>query len=139
MLKSWDEELLEFYQKQAYQLYNQIAGRADFNMMNLPEGYFLALKQAMPEQFRVFGYFLQGEFVGFCTTLTNGPELEAHFMGFRPELNMKYQLYLNMLYKMIRVGLEEEKVEKVIFSRTALEIKKLSWCRTRANVLLSAA
>lgn len=122
-VKEMDEETLAGYQEEVYSLYNEIAGRADFNMLNLPESYFLALKQAMPERFRVFGYYLQGELVGFCTTLNNGPELEAHFIGFRQEVNMKYQLYLNMLYHMIRIGLEYEQVERIVFSRTAMEIK----------------
>ncbi|MCB9266125.1 MAG: GNAT family N-acetyltransferase [Lewinellaceae bacterium] len=91
-------------------------------MINLPKGYFPALKQAMPQEFRVFGYYLDDVLVGFCSTLRNG-EMEAHFIGFKPEVNLKYQLYLNMLYDMIRAGLEEEQVERVVFSRTALEIK----------------
>lgn len=118
-----DEQSLLRHQEEIYSLYNEIAGRADFNMMNLPKGYFLALKQAMPQKFRVFGYYLEGTLVGFCSTLNNAPELEAHFIGFKPEANHEYQLYLNMLYDMIRVALEEGGMEKVVFSRTAMEIK----------------
>ena len=118
-----NEESIQHHQEEIYHLYNEIAGRADFNMLSLPKGYFLALKRAMPQQFRVFGYYRQETLVGFCSTLSNGPELEAHFMGFKPELNLNYQLYLNMLYDMIRIALEEEQVDKVVFSRTALEIK----------------
>lgn len=123
VVKEMDEESLARHQNDVYNLYNEIAGRADFNMLNLPKGYFLALKQAMPERFRVFGYYLKGELAGFCSTLNNGPEMEAHFIGFRPEVNFKYQLYLNMLYDMIRIAIEEEKAERVVFSRTAMEIK----------------
>lgn len=123
VLRELDEESLRLHRDEIYDLYNEIAGRADFNMLNLPKGYFLALKQAMPGGFRVFGYYLQDELAGFFSTMNNGPELEAHFIGFRQEVNLKYQLYLNMLYEMIRIGLEEEKVEKIVFSRTALEIK----------------
>ncbi|MCB0588029.1 MAG: GNAT family N-acetyltransferase [Phaeodactylibacter sp.] len=121
--REMDEETLRFHQEEVHTLYNEIAERADFNMINLPKGYFPALKQAMPQEFRVFGYYLDDVLVGFCSTLRNGPEMEAHFIGFKPEVNLKYQLYLNMLYDMIRAGLEEEQVERVVFSRTALEIK----------------
>ena len=121
--REMDEESMRHHQDEIYNLYNEIAGRADFNMLSLPKGYFLALKQAMPRQFRVFGYYLEETLVGFCSTLSNGPELEAHFMGFKPQLNLNHQLYLNMLYDMIRIALEEEQVDKVVFSRTALEIK----------------
>lgn len=122
-VRELDVEGLRCHEEEIYRLYNAIAGRADFNMLSLTKGYFLALKQAMPGHFRVFGYYRQDELLGFCSTLGNGPEMEAHFMGFRPEENLKYQLYLNMLYDMIRIGIEEEQAEKIVFSRTALEIK----------------
>ncbi len=123
VMKEMDEDTLARYQEEVFRLYNEIAGRADFNMLTLPKGYFLALKQAMPRRFRVFGYYHKEELVGFCSTLSNGPEMEAHFIGFRPEANREHQLYLNMLYDMVRIGIEEEKKEKIVFSRTAMEIK----------------
>lgn len=123
VVKEMDEESLSLHQEAVYRLYNEIAERADFNMLTLPKGYFPALKQAMPDQFRVFGYYHKGELVGFCSTLGNGPEMEAHFIGFEPEANREHQLYLNMLYDMVRIGIEEERAEKIVFSRTAMEIK----------------
>ncbi|MCB0548578.1 MAG: GNAT family N-acetyltransferase [Phaeodactylibacter sp.] len=123
LVKEMDEEALSHHQEEIYSLYNEIAGRADFNMLALPKDYFLSLKRAMPGEFRVFGYYLQEQLVGFCSTLNNGPELEAHFIGFRPEVNHEYQLYLNMLYDMIRIGMDEGQVERIVFSRTAMEIK----------------
>ena len=39
---------------------------------------------------------------------------EAHFLGFTPKQNQAYQLYLNMLYDLIKIGIES-KVEAIIF------------------------
>ena len=60
--------------------------------------------------------------LGLCTTLRNGRELEAHFLGFDPAANRRYQLYLNMLYDMIGEGIEAG-AKLLVFARTAMEIK----------------
>ncbi len=122
-LELQEKELNQFADT-LHEMYLSLAENADFNLIQLPKEYFSRLKAAFPEKFRAFGYFHRGELIGFSTTLCNGSELEAHFLGFRQEENRRFQLYLNMLYDIIRQGLEEEEaVEKIIFSRTALEIK----------------
>lgn len=105
-----------------YDYYRSLAEGADFNMTQLSPGYFLALKKHVPDRFRLYGYFLQEKLIGFCTTLRNGEELEAHFLGFDPDGNRAFQLYLNMLYDIVGEGLAG-KARRIIFARTALEIK----------------
>jgi predicted N-acyltransferase len=105
-----------------YELYREVATNAGFNMVDLNQHYMTALHQAMNGQFRVFGYYLNGELVSYCTTLLNHQELEAHFLGYNKAFNHEYQLYLNMLYDMIRVAFDSG-CNKVVFARTALEIK----------------
>lgn len=105
-----------------YDLYREIANNAGFNMVDLNEQYLPALKRDMPEQFRLFGYYLNDQLVAFYTTIQNGAELEAHFLGYDKALNHDYQLYLNILYDIIRIALESES-KAVVFARTALEIK----------------
>ncbi len=107
---------------QIYELYRSIASNSGFNMINLNKNYLLELKKAFPEDFYLNGYFLNGELVGFYTTLFNYREMEAHFLGFDQELNLKHQIYLNMLYDMVRTGIENN-AERIVFARTALEIK----------------
>ena len=122
-LEELDMDGVRRYSKQLHELYIGVAAQADFNLLQLPAEYFLSLKEAFPQKFRVLAYFQQDQLIGFCTTLRNGQELEAHFIGFRQEENREFQLYLNMLYDMVRLAIEEEKVEQLIFSRTAMEIK----------------
>ncbi|MBL7797945.1 MAG: GNAT family N-acetyltransferase [Saprospiraceae bacterium] len=105
-----------------YALYRDIANNAGFNMVDLNERYLLALKRDMPEQFRMFGYYLDGQLVAFYTVILNGSELEAHFLGYDKTHNHDRQLYLNILYDIVRIGIDHQ-CSDIVFARTALEIK----------------
>lgn len=105
------------------ELYKNIANKAGFNIIELHPNYFIELKRRLPKQFHLFGYYLNEELIGFNTAIFNGKELEAHFLGFKEENNPPHQLYLNMLYDIIDLGLEMGNIEDVIFARTAMEIK----------------
>ena len=105
-----------------YALYREIANNAGFNMVDLNERYLPALKREMPGQFRLFGYYLDGQLLAFFTTIQNGMELEAHFLGYDKAYNHDLQLYLNILYDIVRLGIEAGN-EHIVFARTALEIK----------------
>lgn len=118
-----DLEDLGIYHSDLFDLYKNVADKAEFSLVELHPGYLPALKKKFGEAFKILAYFVRGEMVGYCTTLENGPELEAHFLGLGPETNQKYQLYLNMLYDMVRIGIEQNNIQQIIFSRTALEIK----------------
>lgn len=107
---------------QLHALYRSVALHADFNMVHLHPQYFSGLKAALRERFRIWGYFLGSELVGFHSAIYNGDELEAHFLGFQQSHNAHYQLYLNMLYDMVREAFDAG-VHHIVFSRTATEIK----------------
>lgn len=113
---------IELYKDKMYDLYKNIANSAGFNMLTLHAAYFLGLKEALGDKFQIVGYFLEGELVAFYTLIHNHHELEAHFLGFDPTVNRSHQVYLNMLYDMVRAGIEK-RVDEIVFARTALEIK----------------
>lgn len=104
------------------ELYKCIAEGAGFNVVTLDGEYFLNFKRHFPEKFRLYAYFIDGEMVAFYTTFRNQAELEAHFLGFANETNRTYQVYLNILYDLIREGIDN-KAGYINFARTALEIK----------------
>lgn len=104
------------------ELYKCIADGAGFNVVTLDGEYFLNFKRHFPEKFRLYGYFLEDEMIAFYTTFRNQEELEAHFLGFANETNRNYQVYLNILYDLIRKGIEQ-RAGYINFARTALEIK----------------
>jgi predicted N-acyltransferase len=121
-LKEFELEDIIAYEKEMYDLYRQVESNADFSMITLSGDYFQGLKEELEDKFRVFAYFKEERLVGFFTTIRNGRELEAHFLGFDNEDNYRYQLYLNMLYHIIEVAIEEG-ANKVVFARTASGIK----------------
>ncbi|MCH2083165.1 MAG: GNAT family N-acetyltransferase [Saprospiraceae bacterium] len=116
------EAQIRQYQARIIQLYREVVSKAVFNVVSVPDSYFLDFKRSFPEEFRLFACFDHQEVIGFYTSFKNGKDLEAHYLGFDLGKNRKYQLYLNMLYKLIAVGIEE-RVEKVIFGRTSMAIK----------------
>lgn len=122
-----------------YELYQNISLTAGVNMADLHEDYFLQLKIDLGEKFKLYGYYLEGELIGFHTTIDNGEELEANFLGFVKEYNRSHKVYLNMLYDMARYGVENG-YKKLVFARTAMEIKSSvgavphnMYCFIRAN------
>lgn len=115
-------ESIEAFLPKIDELYKCIAEGAGFNVVTLDGEYFLNFKRHFPEKFRLYGYFLEGEMIAFYTTFRNQEELEAHFLGFSNETNRIYQVYLNILYDLIKQGIEV-KAGYINFARTALEIK----------------
>ena len=110
------------YKTRLYELYQTVVHNQDFNMVTLNENYLPALKTHLGDRFRIFGYYLENELIGYYTTILNGDELEAHFLGFEPECNKTCQVYLNMLFDILRHGIEQG-VHRVVYARTAMEIK----------------
>jgi len=116
--------LLEIQQElpTIYRLYRDIANNAGFNMVDLNQHYLPALKRDLGEHFRMFAYYLDGQLTAFYTTIKNHDELEAHFLGYEKALNHDFQLYLNILYDIVKIGIETG-CKRIVFARTALEIK----------------
>ncbi len=103
-------------------LYAQVSNNSSFNLVDLNADYFLQMKINLGDNFRLFGYFLDHKLIGFYTTINNGEELEAHFLGYEAALNHEHQIYLNMLFDLINLGIEGN-FKRIVFSRTAHEIK----------------
>ena len=117
-----DEEAIKRHSKQLYKLYLNVSNNAKFNTFILPENHFYSLKSHLKNAFRVFGYFLDGELIGFYTLILNGKHLETYFLGYDAIHQYPNQLYLNMLYDMAKFGIEN-KFETIVYARTAMEIK----------------
>ena len=107
---------------QMHELYKSIADNSGFNVLNLNVDYLPAMKEGLGDDMMIFGIFDEGQMVGFYTAFLNHDELEAHFLGFKRELNRTNQIYLNILYNLVELGIEKQ-VHKIVFARTALEIK----------------
>ncbi|MDX1667694.1 MAG: GNAT family N-acetyltransferase [Saprospiraceae bacterium] len=119
-----DMQLREIVESEAelHRLYRFIADGADFNLVFLHRSYFTQLKTKLGTDFSLLGYFRDNRLLGFFTLIRNGRDLEAHFLGYEEEDNRAYQLYLNMLFEIIRRGIWMG-CRRIIFSRTAMTIK----------------
>ncbi len=109
-------------EERIYQLYHHVAVNAPFNTFFLAKNHFSTFKKQCGCKFKFFGYFLDEKLVGFHTLLLNGDILETYFLGYDDHVQKENMLYLNMLYNMTEFGIEHQ-FEKIIFGRTALEIK----------------
>jgi hypothetical protein len=76
----------------------------------------------MKGNFRIFGYFLDDEMIGFYSLILNNEDIDTYFLGYDKDLQKEKQIYLNMLLDMVEFGINE-KYTRIIFGRTALEIK----------------
>jgi hypothetical protein len=104
------------------ELYLTVVGNAPFNTFYLRENHFVTLKRNFAERFLFYGYFETGKLVGFDTLIKNGDATDTYFLGYDDEIQREKMLYLNMLYNMIGYSINKG-FRKVIFARTALEIK----------------
>lgn len=105
-----------------YAFYAEVADSMDFNLLSAPPRYFTELKKQMGNRFRLIAYCLNGQMVGFITAIVGKQHMEVHFTGYNHQLNRDYAIYSNILYDMVKLGIEN-RVQTISFGRTALEIK----------------
>ncbi|MFK7950489.1 MAG: hypothetical protein AB8G11_23080 [Saprospiraceae bacterium] len=119
-----DLEEVRMHQVKMYELYRGVVVSAGFNGITLQQNYFTNLKEHLGDKFKVIGYFKEGELIGFYTVFLEKERnsIESHFLGIDHQENRNCQLYLNMLYDMIRMGVYHQ-IKRIYLARTALEIK----------------
>jgi hypothetical protein len=110
------------HREEIHRLYRNVADQAAFNAFILHDQYFENLKAALGKQMTFTTYWQSGKMVAFFTSIRNYDVLDAHFLGYDPKTNADAQLYLNMLYDLIKEGITM-RARIVDMSRTAIEIK----------------
>jgi hypothetical protein len=105
-----------------HELYLKVVDDVGFNLFILSKGYFTALKKSLGDQFHVWVYRENDEIISFYTVFEDRDILDAHFLGYDPEVNHHYKLYLNMLLSMIDYAAVKG-FRQLQLSRTATEIK----------------
>ena len=113
---------IEENKEQIFDFYQNVANKAVFNTFTFTPEYFPEIKRQLGDKLKFIACYIEDKFVGFYTTIQNGNELDAHFLGLDYQVNRSNQLYLNMLYDMVRIGIDTG-AHQITFSRTALEIK----------------
>ncbi len=110
------------YEETIYNLYYHVAKNAHFNTFFLAKNHFRTFKELLHDKFLFYGYFLEGKLIGFNTLIKNGEVMDTYFLGYDESIQREKMLYLNMLYDMISYSINKG-FKKIIFARTALEIK----------------
>lgn len=121
-VRELDLQEVIYHEEAIYNLYHYVAQNAPFNTFFLAKNHFSTFKKQCGSRFRICGYFFESRLVGFHSLLLNDNVLETYFLGYDESIQKEKMLYLNMLYNMTKFGVEHG-FEKIIFGRTALEIK----------------
>lgn len=117
-----DVDALNVLQPELFQLYKNVSDNARVNTFILNDSHFKTLKEELKDNFRVFGYFIEEELVGFFTLILNNKSLDTYFLGYNHKYQHKHQMYLNMLFDMAQFGIENN-FKQIVYARTAMEIK----------------
>ena len=110
------------YNDEMYKLYKATADRATFSLFTLDQQYFSELKETLGDKLQLTVVLENEKLLGFFTFVNDGEHGDAHFLGYDVSQNSKYQLYFNMLLKLIDESIDQ-KSKYLNLSRTALEIK----------------
>ncbi|MGB4848061.1 MAG: GNAT family N-acetyltransferase [Saprospiraceae bacterium] len=113
---------IEAKENELHDLYLKVVDDVGFNLFILPVGYFTSLKRKLGDKFHLWIYRDKEELISFFTVFEDGDILDAHFLGYDPEVNHKHKLYLNMLLAMIDYAATHGFMQLQL-SRTATEIK----------------
>lgn len=105
-----------------YKLYLNVVQKAAFNTFYLNKNHFEVFKKNLKDKFLFYGYFDGDHLIGFNTLIKNGSDIDTYFLGYDENCQKEKMLYLNMLYDMIGYSINK-KYNRIIFARTALEIK----------------
>ncbi|MBA0885111.1 peptidogalycan biosysnthesis protein [Flavobacterium undicola] len=115
-------EDIQKHKDRIHYLYLNVAQKAAFNTFYLDENHFETFKKNLKDRFLFYGYFENNELIGFNTLIKNGVDIDTYFLGYDENCQKEKMLYLNMLYDMIGYSINK-KYDRIIFARTALEIK----------------
>lgn len=129
-----DLKAIELNTKQLHKLYLNVCNNAKFNSFILPENHFYIMKENLGEDFKVLGYYLEDKLVGFYTLILNNKQLETYFLGYDSEHQYSNQLYLNMLYDMVKHAIDHE-FASIVYARTAMAIKSSVGAKPHAMVM----
>lgn len=106
------------------ELYLSIVRKQNIALGILNESYFIEMKRQLNEQFKIFAYYLNEDFLGFSSHIyyPNKRKMEIHYIGFDEEANQKYSIYFQLLFDGLKSAIDG-KYLKIELGRTAREAK----------------
>lgn len=117
-----------------YKLYKNVSNNAKINTFILPKNHFSKFKNQLDTSFKVYGYYLDNKLIGFFSLILNNSVVETYFLGYDPNYQYKHQIYLNMLFDMVKFGIENN-FKSIVYARTAMEIKSSVGAKPQVMVM----
>ena len=121
--------LLQTQQEAAtlYQLYTQVSENQSVRLGVLSQSFLPEMKRFYPD-LKIWAIYEAGTMVAFFSAFTSGSTLDMFYIGFSYEKNAEKNLYFNLLFLGVEMGINLRK-SRVVFGRTALEAKARLGCR----------
>ncbi len=113
---------MKAYEQKIFSIYMDLISRAEFTMATAGPKFFTKMKEHWGDKYLAYGYFLDGELLGFLTGFWTPKKLESHFIGFDHSKIRSHSFYQRILQDFLRLAIDL-KVEKLTYGRTAMEIK----------------
>jgi predicted N-acyltransferase len=112
----------EIYTDDVHRLYEAVADQSEVEFGKLPAGFFRELARQLPDN-SLFSYvYRDDQVVGFLASLFSETTFHGLFVGLDYSLNSQSELYFNLLYHLVDVGLRRRSQE-IYVGQTADEIK----------------
>jgi hypothetical protein len=106
------------------ELYMNIVSQQTIAIGILNSDYFIQMKTALGDNFKVFGYYKDQQLLSFSSHIYYTPKaaMEIHYIGLDYQFNTTYNLYFNILYDGIKTAIKHQ-FKLIEMGRTAREAK----------------
>ena len=122
-----DEAQLVAYQHDIEALYMQVSDNQLVSMGKINHTFFVEMKKALGDRFRVFGWFEEGRMVAFSSAILHNGVYDMNYIGFDYSVNHSHSIYFNILFHCLEQAIATQS-RKLILGRTALEAKAILGC-----------
>ncbi len=107
--KEFDLNEISKYGAEIFDLYLEVVKQQSLKIGGLLPNYFYEMKNALGDNFKVFGIFLENKIIAFSSHIyrPNGQK-DIHYIGLNYSLNDTFNLYFNILYWGLEMAINEK-------------------------------
>lgn len=122
LFKTLTLEEINKYEQVLYDLYLEVISSQKFIASTAPKNHFSKLKEIYQDDFTLEAVYEQDEIVAFLTYFNAMEGLQIHYVGLDYSKNEQFDLYFNLLFRCVEIGIKECK-SVINFGRTSLDAK----------------
>ncbi|MEO8153003.1 MAG: GNAT family N-acetyltransferase [Rhizobacter sp.] len=128
VLRSASAEEMLARQHELHALYEQVHMGQGLRLATLSPGYLAAMAQALGERFVCRVAEREGQWLGFVTSVNDGPTALGYYIGYDREANAQAPIYLALLQSTVEDAIAFG-ARRLSLGRTALEPKAKMGCK----------